>query len=169
MSFFITAGILTTTNSVRFSAGMASMTTMRSNQTTIVFNYFNFPKTMDPSCVRQTVSTTLGSKCSSILCIIDNPIENFPRELLELFLLGEGHYNYQDVKEVSRAFTGRRIDYTNYPNKMYLEENAFDNSNKTLFGKTGNWKGDDVIDIILGQYQTARHISKSALIFFLGL
>ena len=39
----------------------------------------------------------------------DNPIENFPRELLELFLLGEGHYSYKDVKEVSRAFTGRRI------------------------------------------------------------
>ena len=45
---------------------------------------------------------------------------------------------------------------------------AFDNSNKTLFGKTGNWKGDDVIDIILREYQTARHISRSALIFFLG-
>ena len=98
----------------------------------------------------------------------DNPNENFPRELMELFLLGVGHYSYQDVKEVSKAFTGRRTDYTNYPYKMYLEENAFDNSNKTLFGKTGNWKGDDVIDIILGEYQTARHISRSALIFFLG-
>ena len=98
----------------------------------------------------------------------DNPNENFPRELMELFLLGEGHYNYQDVKEVSKAFTGRRTDYTDYPYKMYLEKNAFDNSYKTLFGKSGNWNGDDVIDIILGEYQTARYISRSALIFFLG-
>ena len=30
------------------------------------------------------------------------------------------------------------------------------------------WNGDDVIDIIIKQYQTARHISRSALIFFLG-
>ena len=98
----------------------------------------------------------------------DNPNENFPRELMELFLLGEGHYNYQDVKEVSRAFTGRRFENTIYPYKFYIDENAFDNSNKTLFGQTGNWDGNDVIDIILSQYQTARHISRSALIFFLG-
>ena len=42
------------------------------------------------------------------------------------------------------------------------------NNYKTILGKTGNWDGDDVIDIILNQYQTAKHISKSALIFFLG-
>ena len=98
----------------------------------------------------------------------DKPTENFPRELMEIFLLGEGHYSYKDVKEVSRAFTGRRTDESKYPFKMYIKESEFDSSNKTLFGETGNWDGDDAIDIIIKQYQTARHISKSALIFFLG-
>lgn len=98
----------------------------------------------------------------------DKPTENFPRELMEIFLLGEGHYSYKDVKEVSRAFTGRRTDESKYPFKMYIKESEFDSSNKTLFGETGNWDGDDVIDIIIKQYQTARHISRSALIFFLG-
>ena len=98
----------------------------------------------------------------------DNPNENFPRELLELFTLGEGHYTFEDVKEASRAFTGRRFDHENYPYAMYIDKNAFDNNYKTILGKTGNWNGEDVIDIILSEYQTARHISRSALIFFLG-
>src|SRR5436190_1085666 len=39
-----------------------------------------------------------------------NPNENFARELLELFTLGEGHYSEQDVKEAARAFTGWMVD-----------------------------------------------------------
>ena len=87
---------------------------------------------------------------------------------MELYTLGEGHYTIQDVKEASRAFTGRRFDHINYPYAMYIDMNAFDNNYKTILGQTGNWDGNDVIDIILSQYQTARHISRSALIFFLG-
>ena len=98
----------------------------------------------------------------------NNPNENFPRELMELYTLGEGHYTIQDVKEASRAFTGRRFDHVNYPYAMYIDKNAFDSNYKTILGQTGNWDGNDVIDIILSQYQTARHISRSALIFFLG-
>ena len=97
-----------------------------------------------------------------------NPNENFSRELMELYTLGSGHYTFQDVKEASRAFTGRRFNHVDYPYAMYIDKNAFDNNSKTILGKTGNWDGDDVIDIILNQYQTAKHISKSALIFFLG-
>ena len=87
---------------------------------------------------------------------------------MELYTLGSGHYTFQDVKEASRAFTGRRFDHVNYPYAMYIDKNAFDNNYKTILGQTGNWDGNDVIDIILSQYQTARHISRSAIIFFLG-
>ena len=38
------------------------------------------------------------------------PNENFARELLELFTLGEGHYSETDLKEAARAFTGWRVD-----------------------------------------------------------
>ena len=34
------------------------------------------------------------------------PNENFARELLELFTLGEGHYSEADIKAAARAFTG---------------------------------------------------------------
>ena len=41
----------------------------------------------------------------------EHPIENFARELFELFTLGEGHYIEQDIKEAARAFTGWHLDF----------------------------------------------------------
>ena len=38
------------------------------------------------------------------------PNENWGRELLELFSMGQGNYTEQDVKEASRAFTGWTIE-----------------------------------------------------------
>jgi uncharacterized protein (DUF1800 family) len=38
------------------------------------------------------------------------PNENFAREVMELFTLGEGRYAEQDVKEAARAFTGWSVD-----------------------------------------------------------
>ena len=35
-----------------------------------------------------------------------SPNENFAREVMELFTLGEGNYRETDVKEAARAFTG---------------------------------------------------------------
>ena len=96
----------------------------------------------------------------------DNPNENFSRELMEYFTLGRGNFSFQDVKEASRAFTGRRFNHHKYPYELYLDEEAFDNENKNILGKIGNWNGEDVIDILLEDYNTAKHISKSALSFF---
>ena len=96
----------------------------------------------------------------------DNPNENFPRELLELFTLGEGQYTEQDVYEAARAFTGRRFDHQNYPYAMYVDEEAFDNQPKTFLGRTGNFRGEDIIDILLHEPATARHIAKAILQFF---
>ena len=39
-----------------------------------------------------------------------SPNENFAREVMELFTLGEGHYSEQDIKEAARAFTGWSIE-----------------------------------------------------------
>jgi len=36
--------------------------------------------------------------------------ENFAREVMELFTLGEGHYGENDIREAARAFTGWSID-----------------------------------------------------------
>jgi uncharacterized protein (DUF1800 family) len=102
----------------------------------------------------------------------NSPNQNFPRELLEIFTLGVGNYNQKEINEIARAFTGRRTVFPDvwnlpYPYKMYIDENQFDNSNKTVFGETGNWNGEDVIDILLKQKQTATHIAKSVLKFYL--
>ncbi len=102
------------------------------------------------------------------------PNQNFPRELLEIFTLGVGNYNQKEIIEIARAFTGRRTIFPDiwdipYPYKMYIDEKQFDNSEKTVFGETGNWNGEDIIDILLKQKQTAIHVSKSILKFFLNL
>lgn len=95
------------------------------------------------------------------------PNENFPRELFEIFLLGEGYYTLHDVKEAARAFTGRRFDHEKYPYNLYIDETAQDQGTKTLLGKSGNFNGDDVIDLAFSQKQCAKHLSKAIIKFFL--
>lgn len=74
-----------------------------------------------------------------------SPNENYARELFELFLLGEGNYTEEDIKEAARAFTGYR--QTN--GQFRFIHNQHDNGRKTVFGKTGNWDGDDIVDLAL--------------------
>ncbi len=38
-----------------------------------------------------------------------HPNENFARELMELFCLGEGNYSERDVQELARCFTGWEV------------------------------------------------------------
>jgi len=94
-----------------------------------------------------------------------NPNENFARELMELFTLGEGNYTLKDVKEVARAFTGRFFDKKNYPYAYSFVPSAHDDGIKTILGKTGRFDGDDVIDILLERPQTAQLIARSVLRF----
>ena len=74
--------------------------------------------------------------------------ENYARELYELFTLGvDNGYTEQDIQETARALTGynRRDDSWQ---SIYFNEATFDSSEKTIFGCTGNWGYDDVIDIL---------------------
>ena len=102
--------------------------------------------------------------------------ENYGREILELFSMGVGNYTEEDIKECSRAFTGWSIANPEYMAiKMrnntarpfgyiawqYLyREDDHDNGEKTFLGKTGNFNGEDVIDIICEQPATARFIAR---------
>jgi uncharacterized protein (DUF1800 family) len=84
----------------------------------------------------------------------EQPNENFARELLELFTLGEGNYTENDIKESAKAFTGYRI---NQPDQQFrFAANQFDSSIKVFMKKAGPWTGDQIIDIILEQPQCAR-------------
>ena len=86
----------------------------------------------------------------------NKPNENFARELMELFTLGEGHYTENDVKESARAFTGYRIDPLNQ--SFRFAANQHDPAPKTFLQKTGRWDGDQIVNIILAQPACARFI-----------
>jgi len=82
----------------------------------------------------------------------EKPNENFARELMELFTLGRGHYREKDIKEAARAFTGWGFDFSG---EYVFRERQHDFDSKTFLGKTGNFNGEDIINIILENPQTA--------------
>ncbi len=84
------------------------------------------------------------------------PNENFAREAMELFTLGEGRYTEHDVKEAARAFTGWSIDAER--GEFLFRANAHDDGVKSVLGRSGNFDGVAVIDILLAQPQTAEFI-----------
>ena len=86
----------------------------------------------------------------------DRPNENFAREVMELFTLGEGHYSEQDVKEAARAFTGWGID--GETGEFRFRPALHDSGVKTVLGRSGAFDGDDVLDILLEQAHTAESI-----------
>ena len=96
-----------------------------------------------------------------------NPNENFSRELMELFTLGVDNYSQNDIVEASRAFTGyvtdgveTNYDYENQVGTDFWWDDWHDFGNKTVFGQTGQWTGDDIINILLEQEECAKHICR---------
>jgi len=101
--------------------------------------------------------------------------ENWGRELLELFSLGVGNYSEDDIKEASRAFTGWTIApkiprlplgrfYWNFEYKP--EDHDYDE--KTFLGQTGNFNGEDIINIIVQQSASARFLCRHLYNFFVA-
>ena len=84
------------------------------------------------------------------------PNENFAREIMELFSLGAGNYTEHDIKEAARAFTG----WDNRGLQFAMHEDLHDSGEKTVLGKTGNFSGEDVVDILLEQKACAEFISR---------
>jgi uncharacterized protein (DUF1800 family) len=85
------------------------------------------------------------------------PNENFAREVMELFTLGEGHYSQQDVSEAARAYTGWTLD----PDTQgYVwRANLHDDGVKTVLGQGGPFDGDQVLDILLARPETATFVT----------
>jgi len=127
------------------------------------------------------------SKDPAMVYFLDNCLshkdainENYGRELLELFSLGvgmDGEFNYteDDVKECSRAFTGWTLangmppqPYGRYPSTFVFNPEDHDGGEKTFLGHTGNFNGEDIIDILCRQPATARFISRHIYDFFVA-
>jgi uncharacterized protein (DUF1800 family) len=84
------------------------------------------------------------------------PNENFARELLELFTLGEGHYTESDIKAAARAFTGWGIDRET--GRFVDRAGLHDDGEKTFLGQTGRFGGDEIVAILLKHPRTAETI-----------
>ncbi|MFY7964539.1 MAG: DUF1800 domain-containing protein [Chitinophagaceae bacterium] len=112
------------------------------------------------------------SKSAAMLSFLNNqqnkkqhPNENFAREVMELFTLGRGNYTEDDIKEAARAFTGWGF---NYQGDFIFKKNQHDDGSKTILGKTGNFTGEDVLDILLEHKQTAKYITQKVYKYFVN-
>ncbi|MCA9831199.1 MAG: DUF1800 domain-containing protein [Dehalococcoidia bacterium] len=113
----------------------------------------------------------------------EHPNENFPRELMELYTMGEGNYSEDDVRESARAFTGWRLSrppflsreeraklsdaerlerqmeiISTYRPDFVFDAREHDSGEKTFLGKTGMFNGEDIIAIIMEQAATGRYV-----------
>ncbi|MCB9281001.1 MAG: DUF1800 domain-containing protein [Lewinellaceae bacterium] len=93
------------------------------------------------------------------------PNENFARELMELFTIGRGHYTEQDVREAARAFTGWS---SNIIGEYTFRRGQHDYGSKTFMGKTGNFNGEDIIDILLNRRETALFLTRKIYRYFVN-
>ena len=96
--------------------------------------------------------------------VASDPNENWARELMELFALGDGHYTEQDVKEVARAFTG----WSDEESRFVFRRTVHDFGRKTVLGRTGMLDGDDVIDAVLAEPACARFLAAKLIAYFEG-
>lgn len=88
----------------------------------------------------------------------DAPNENFAREVMELFTLGEGNvYTEKDIKEAARAFTGWTV---NKKGDFEFVAKDHDDGAKTFLGRTGNFNGEEIINILLEEKGTARYVTR---------
>lgn len=90
------------------------------------------------------------------------PNENFAREIMELFTMGVGNYSETDIREAARAFTG-----WNYVDLDFvINEDQHDAGPKTFLGRTGNFDGVEIIDLIMEQPVTSEYIASKLYRYF---
>ena len=90
------------------------------------------------------------------------PNENYARELMELFCLGEGNYSEQDIKQVARAFTGWEVR----GGRFRFNKFQHDELSKSFLGKSGNFGGEQAVRIVLAQPAAAEFIAGKLFRFF---
>ncbi len=91
-----------------------------------------------------------------------HPNENYAREIMELFCLGEGHYTETDIRELARCFTGWEIRRGEFKFNHYQH----DTGTKSILGKTGAFAGEDGVAIVLEQNSAPEFIASKLVRFF---
>jgi uncharacterized protein (DUF1800 family) len=116
----------------------------------------------------KTLVTEVGQS-PAMLRYLDNdrstkkkPNENWARELMELFTLGQGQYTEDDIKQMARAFTGWASD----GREFRFNVRNHDAGVKTVFGRSGNYDGWEAIEILFEQEALATFICGKLWRFF---
>ena len=98
--------------------------------------------------------------------------------------MGVGNYTEVDVRQASRAFTGWTIRDAKFHSVRQAQDSVWpygrldwqfeyraedhDNGEKTFLGHTGNFNGEDIVDIICKQPATPRFIARHMYTFFVA-
>lgn len=93
-----------------------------------------------------------------------HPNENFARELMELFCLGEGNYTEMEVQELARCFTGWEIKSEKFRKNRYQH----DQGEKKFFGESGNFDGEDAVAIVLKQPSLEMFLARKWYRYFIA-
>jgi uncharacterized protein (DUF1800 family) len=91
-----------------------------------------------------------------------HPNENYAREVMELFCLGEGNYTEQDIRELARCFTGWEIKLKQYRFNRYQA----DSETKSLFGQPVR-TGEEGVDLVLRRDACPRFVVRKLIQFYL--
>ena len=95
------------------------------------------------------------------------PNENFARELLELFTMGEGMgYTERDIREAARALSGWSVDPAT--SKAVFRAKQHDRGQKEFLGQRGAFGAPQVVDVILDHDRPARYMAETFYDAFIG-
>lgn len=91
-----------------------------------------------------------------------HPNENYARELMELFCLGEGQYTEQDIRELAKCFTGWEIRR----DKFRFNRRQHDSGEKSFLGHTGAFSGEGAVHVVMQHQATPEFIVGKLVNFF---
>ncbi len=86
------------------------------------------------------------------------PNENYSRELLELFTLGEGHYSEDDVQSSAAALSGWTLD-RGTDGAVVFRPRRHDDAMQTYLGVDGVHDLDTVVDAVMAQPALSQFIA----------
>ena len=93
-----------------------------------------------------------------------HPNENFAREVMELFCLGEGQYTEEDIRELSRCFTGWEVRNGKFRFNRYQH----DSGSKSFLGSTGKFGGEEGVDVVLKQRSAPYFVVSKLVRYFVA-
>jgi uncharacterized protein (DUF1800 family) len=90
------------------------------------------------------------------------PNENYARELMELFTIGIGNYTEADIKQAALALSGWRVNGLT----ATFNQGSWRNGDKTFMGQTGNFRYNDIVDILFTKPQTPEFLCRKLYVEF---